>query len=227
MNAMASEGNKASKSIARSEQPTVFVIDDHVDVREGLKQLVETVGLRCEVFASGKEFLERSPMNGPSCLILDVRLPGMSGLDLQTELRRGSRSIPIIMITGHGDIPMSVRAMKAGAIGFFTKPVPEQELLDAVHGAIEKDRGRLDTELSLRELRQRYDSLTDRERQILLFITAGLLNKQTAAEVGLSEVSVKVHRAKLFAKLDAKSVPDLVRMVQALNIRTNGSGQTS
>ena len=212
-------------SIAGSEQSSVFVIDDHVDIREGLKQLVETVGLRCEIFASAKEFLERSPMNGPSCIVLDVRLPGMSGLELQDELTRRSRSIPIIMITGHGDIPMSVRAMKAGAVGFFVKPVPEQELLDAVHDAIEKDRVRLDAELSLRELRERYESLTDRERQILPFITAGLLNKQTAAEVGLSEITVKVHRAKLFAKLDAKSVPDLVRMAKALNIQTNGSGR--
>lgn len=205
----------------------MFVVDDHADVREGLRQLVETVGMRCEAFASAKEFLERGRMNGPSCIVLDIRLPSMSGLELQAELNRRSITIPLIMITGYGDIPMSVRAMKAGAIEFFTKPVPEQELLDTIHAAIEKDRVRFDTELKLRELRERYDSLTDRERQILPLVTEGLLNKQIAAEVGLSEVTVKVHRRNMMAKIQAKSVPALVRMAKALNIRTNGSGQAS
>ena len=137
------DNRQRSMSIAAPEQSTVFVVDDHADVREGVKQLLESVGLRCEVFTSAKEFLERSPTNGPSCLVLDVRLPGMSGLDLQTELARGPRNIPIIMITGSGDIPMSVQAMKAGAVAFLTKPFPEQELLDAVYAAIGKGRGAL------------------------------------------------------------------------------------
>ena len=213
--------------VVEPEQPTVFVIDDHADVREGVKQLVESIGLCCEVFVSPKKFLERSPANGPSCLVLDVRLPQMSGLELQNELVRGLRHIPIIIITGHGDVPMAVRAMQAGAVGFLTKPVPDQELLDAVYAAIEKDRVHLDAELKLRDLRVRYNSLTKREQQIVPFITAGLLNKQIAAEVGLSEVTVKVHRAKLFAKLCTKSVPDLVRMAKALNIRANAAGPKS
>jgi FixJ family two-component response regulator len=148
-----------------------------------------------------------------------VRLPEISGLDVQTELARASINIPIIIITGHGDIPMSVRAMKAGAVEFLTKPVREQDLLDAVYGAIEKDRSRLNMELKNRELRARYDSLSAREREILPLITAGLLNKQIAAEVGLSEVTVKVHRHKLMAKLNAKRLPDLVRMVDELGIK--------
>jgi FixJ family two-component response regulator len=204
-------------SVAGLEEPIVFVVDDHAAVREGVKQLVESAGLHCEVFASAKEFLERSQANGPSCVISDVRLPEMSGLDLQAELARGSRNIPVVIITGHGDIPMTVRAMKAGAVAFLTKPIPEQELLDAVFAAIEEDRAHLGAELKLRELRERYASLTDRERQILPLITAGLLNKQIAAEVDLSEVTVKVHRAKLMAKLNAKTLPDLVRMAEALN----------
>jgi len=212
-------------SIAGPEQPTVFVIDDHADVRDGVKQLVESVGLRCEAFTSAKEFLERRPTNGPGCLVLDVRLPGMSGLELQSQLAREPGGIPIIMLTGYGDIPMAVRAMQAGAMTFLTKPAAEQELLDAINAAIEKDRARLDAELQLRGLRERYDSLTDRERQILPLIIAGLLNKQIAAEVNLSEVTVKVHRAKLMAKLNAKSLPELVRMAKALNIGNRRSAR--
>jgi len=212
-------------SIAGPEQPTVFVIDDHADVRDGVKQLVESVGLCCEVFTSAKEFLERRLTNGPGCLVLDVRLPGMSGLELQSQLAREPGGIPIIMLTGYGDIPMAVRAMQAGAMTFLTKPAAEQELLDAINAAIEKDRARLDAELQLRGLRERYDSLTDRERQILPLIIAGLLNKQIAAEVNLSEVTVKVHRAKLMAKLNAKSLPDLVRMAKALNIGNRRSAR--
>ena len=212
-------------SIAGPEQPTVFVIDDHADVRDGVKQLVESVGLRCEAFTSAKEFLERRLTNGPGCLVLDVRLPGMSGLELQSQLAREPGSIPIIMLTGYGDIPMAVRAMQAGAMTFLAKPAAEQELLDAINAAIEKDRARLDAELQLRGLRERYDSLTDRERQILPLIIAGLLNKQIAAEVNLSEVTVKVHRAKLMAKLNAKSLPDLVRMAKALNIGNRRSAR--
>lgn len=205
-------------SIAGPGQPTVFIIDDHADVRLGVKQLVESAGLRCEAFASAKEFLERSPANRPSCLVLDIRLPEMNGLDLQSELAREPGNIPIIMVTGYGDIPMAVRAMKAGAVAFLTKPIAEQELLDAIKAAIEKDQLGLNAALKLRELREQYDNLTDRERQILPMITAGLLNKQIAGAVGLSEITVKVHRAKLMTKLNAKRLPDLVRIAKALNI---------
>lgn len=198
------------------DEPVVFVVDDSADLREGLKALFESVGLKCKVFESPGEFLGSAPESGPSCLILDVRLPEMSGLDVQTELVRRSINIPIIIITGYGDIPMTVRAMKAGAVAFFTKPVREQDLLDAVYAAIEQDRERLNRESTLRELRARHDSLTDREREILPLITAGLLNKQIAAQVGLSEVTVKVHRHKLMTKMNAKSVPDLVRMAGEL-----------
>jgi FixJ family two-component response regulator len=208
-------------STLAGDEPIVFVVDDSPDVREGLKELLESVGLRCKAFDSPKEFFNRTPEVGPNCLILDVRLPEISGLDVQAELARGPRNIPTIIITGHGDIPMSVRAMKAGAVTFLTKPVREQDLLDAVYGAIETDRVHLNTELKNRELLARYESLTAREREILPLITAGLLNKQIAAEVGLSEVTVKVHRHKLMAKLNAKRLPDLVRMADELGIKRN------
>jgi FixJ family two-component response regulator len=202
-------------TIAR-DKPLVFVVDDSADVREGLKALFESVGLEYKVFNSPKDFLRCPLERGPNCLILDVRLPEMSGLDVQTELARRSRKIPTIIITGYGDIPMTVQAMKAGAVAFFTKPVREQDLLDAVYAGIEADRERLNQESKVRDLRARYDRLTDRERQILPLITAGLLNKQIAAQVGLSEVTVKVHRHKLMTKLNAKSLPDLVRMAGEL-----------
>jgi FixJ family two-component response regulator len=200
------------------DEPVVLIVDDSAHVREGLKDLLESVGMRCKTFDSPREFFEYTPYVRPTCLILDIRLPEMSGLDVQAELARGSKNIPIIIITGHGDIPMSVLAMKAGAVEFLTKPVREQDLLDAVYGAIEKDRTLLNAELKSRELRERYDSLTARERQIVPLITAGLLNKQIAAEVNLSEVTVKVHRHKLMTKMNAKRLPDLVRMVDELGI---------
>jgi RNA polymerase sigma factor (sigma-70 family) len=201
------------------DEPIVFVVDDSVDVRAGLQELLESVGLRCKAFASPKEFLGGAQDAGPACLILDIRLPEISGLDVQAELARGARNIPTIIITGHGDIPMTVQAMKAGAVAFLTKPVREQDLLDAVYGALETDRARLNTEVKNRELRTRFESLSAREREILPLITAGLLNKQIAAEVGLSEVTVKVHRHKLMAKLNAKRLPDLVRMADELGIK--------
>lgn len=205
-------------TIAQNE-PVVLVVDDSADVREGLKALFESVGLKCKVFDSPKEFLGCAPERGPSCLVLDVRLPEMSGLEVQTELARASRDIPTIVISGYGDIPMTVQAMKAGALSFLTKPVREQELLDAVYAAIEKDRKRLSDKLKARDLRARYESLTVREREILPLITAGLLNKQIAAEVGLSEVTVKVHRHNLIVKLNANGLTDLVRMADELGIR--------
>ena len=201
------------------EKGVVLVLDDSADVRDGLKALTESVGLRCETFGSPEEFLRRNAATGPSCLILDVRLPSTSGLDLQAELARASRNIPIIIITGYGDIPMTVRAMKAGAMAFLTKPLREQEVLDAIFAALESDRLRLEQERKTNELQLRFETLNSREREILPLITVGLLNKQIASEVGLSEVTVKVHRSHLMTKLQARSLPDLVRMADALGVR--------
>jgi FixJ family two-component response regulator len=205
-------------SIAAAEKGTVFVLDDSADVRDGLKTLVESVGLSCKTFESPEEFF-RHTADGPSCLVLDVRLPKMSGLDLHVELAQASRSIPTIIITGHGDIPMTVRAMKAGAVAFLTKPLREQDVLEAIFAAIERDRLKLGQEQESQDLRLRFDTLSAREREILPLITAGLLNKQIANEVGLSEVTVKVHRSHLMVKLGAKALPDLVRMADALGVR--------
>jgi FixJ family two-component response regulator len=206
-------------NILAHDEPVVFIVDDSAEVRAGLMALLETVGLQCKAFESPKDFLLEPPPLGPTCLILDVRLPDISGLDVQVELARGSRNIPIIMITGHGDIPMTVRAIQAGAVAFLTKPVREQDLIDAVNTALEKDRAHLNTDLKVRELRARYDSLTEREQEILPLITAGLLNKQIAHEVGLSEVTVKVHRHKLMSKMNARRLPDLVRMADELGLK--------
>ena len=201
------------------ETPTVFVVDDNADACEGTKTLLESVGLRCQAFRSPTEYLQRSPINGPSCLILDVRLQKESGLDLQDELAREPKGAPVIIVTAYGDIPMSVRAMKAGAVAFLTKPVQEQELLDAVFAALEQHRAKLEHEEKCDELRERVEHLSPREREVLPLVTAGLLNKQIASEMGRSEVTVKVHRHKMMAKLQAKTVPDLVRMAEALGIR--------
>ena len=199
--------------------PVVFVVDDDIDVREGLKSLVESAGLRCEVFASTREFLPRKKAaDTVSCLVLDVRLPGMGGLDLQAELARTHADIPTIFITGHGDIPMAVKAMTAGAVEFLTKPVREEALLDAVGIALERDRIRRERDSKLNDLRARYESLSARERKVLQLVSAGLLNKQIGGEMKLSEVTVKVHRHKLMKKLGAKSLPDLVRMAGVLGV---------
>jgi FixJ family two-component response regulator len=202
---------------------TVFVVDDNLDVCEGIKGLVESVGLRCQVYGSPEGFLQRSPTDGPSCLILDVRLPKMSGLDLQADLARDPKSPATIIISGYGDIPMTVQAMKVGAVAFLTKPLRAQDLLDAVFEALDKHRVRLDHEDELAELRGRFQMLSFRERQIMPLITAGLLNKQIASQIDQSEITVKVHRHKLMAKLKAKSVPDLVRMADALGVRNGNS----
>jgi FixJ family two-component response regulator len=196
----------------------VFVVDDDVDVREGLRSLLDSVQLGCEVFATARDFLNRKPSDAVSCLILDVRLPGPSGLDVQAELAAARIDIPIIFITGYGDIPMSVRAMRAGAVEFLTKPVRGQDLLDAVGIALERDQVRRERDSKLNDLRVRYESLSARERQVLQFVTAGLLNKQIAGQMSLSEVTVKVHRHNMMKKLGAKSVPDLVKMAEALRV---------
>lgn len=209
---------KSSGSKPAEPERVVFVVDDDVDVREGLRALLDSVHLGCEAFASAKEFLNRKPSDATSCLILDVRLPGPSGLDVQAELAAAHMDIPIIFITGHGDIPMSVRAMRAGAVEFLTKPVRAQDLLDAVGVALERDQVRRERDNKLHDLKARYATLSERERQVLQFVTDGLLNKQIAGQMGLSEVTVKVHRHNMMKKLSARSVPDLVKMAEALRV---------
>jgi len=203
---------------AINTEPVVFVVDDDIDVRDGMKSLMRSVGLRCEVFASPRKFLERKPADIVSCLVLDVRLPGTSGLDFQAELAGTHADIPIIFITGYGDIPMSVRAMKAGAVEFLTKPVREQTLLDAVRVALERDRVRREQAGKVRALQTRFELLSPRECEVLSLVITGPLNKQIAAEMKLSEVTVKVHRASLMKKLGAKSLPDLVKFAGALGV---------
>jgi FixJ family two-component response regulator len=203
----------------RSEgNPIVFVVDDDGDVREGLQALLGSIGLRSMTFASTAQFLQRGPPTDVSCLILDVRLPGLGGLDLQAQLAAAKISIPIIFITGHGDIPMTVRAMKAGAIEFLTKPFREQDLLDAVRIALDKDRARWEDDRSTRDLRVRFEALSAREQEIMALVTVGLMNKQVAAKIGLSEVTVKVHRHNIMKKLGAKSLAHLVRISDSLGI---------
>ena len=200
-------------------QPIVFVIDDDASLRNALTNLFRSVGLRAEVFASAPELLQSKLPDVPSCLVLDVRLPGLSGLDFQAELSKANIHIPIIFMTGHGDIPMTVRAMKAGAVDFLTKPFRDQDMLDAVAAAIERDRERRKEEKVLSELRSRFASLTPREQQLLALVTSGLMNKQIAAEIGLAEITVKIHRGSIMKKMSAKSLADLVRMAELLEIR--------
>jgi FixJ family two-component response regulator len=202
---------------SKAEQ-TVYIVDDDADVREGLTALLQSVGLRVLALSSTAEFLTNKRSEGPSCLILDVRLPGLSGLDFQTELSKAENDIPIIFITGHGDIPMTVKAMRAGAVEFLTKPLREQDLLDAVRLALERDRTRRELQMETQSLRARYEALSDRERRVMSLVCAGLMNKQVAAEIGLSEVTVKVHRHNVMKKLGASSFADLVRMEDALRI---------
>ena len=217
---------KPSEIKAGEPKQTVFVIDDDNDVREGLRSLLQWIGLDCEVFATTKEFLNRKTSNEISCLILDVRLHGPSGLDFQAELARARVNIPIIFISGHGDIAMTVRAMKAGAVEFLTKPLREQDLLDAVRVALENDRARKEQERQLADLMARYDSLSDREREVTSLVTAGKLNKQIAGQMNLSEATVKVYRHHLMRKMGAKSVPELVKMTEALRAVRRETGET-
>ena len=198
--------------------PTVFIIDDDHGMRQAVQDLVESVGLRAESFATGQEFLCRQPTSEPSCLVLDVRLPQMSGLDFQHLLTENGIQIPIIFITAHGDVPMSVRALKSGAVEFLTKPFRDQELLDAIQHALQRDRAAREQQTEVRELDGRYRSLTNREREVFGFVVSGLLNKQIASEIGASEATVKIHRGNLMQKMQAGSLIELVRMADKLKL---------
>ncbi len=196
--------------------PVVFVIDDDTSLRETLLSLFRSVGLQAEGFASPAEFLRRPRSDLRGCMVLDVRLPGLSGLEFQSDLAKSNVSIPVIFMTGHGDIPMSVRAMKAGAVEFLTKPFREQDMLDAVQLALEKDRGRVEAEEQSSEVKTNFASLSPREQEIMGLVTAGLMNKQIAGETGLSDVTVKIHRGNVMRKMGAKSLADLVRMAEVV-----------
>ena len=206
-------------SIRNEEQAVVFVIDDDADLRDGLSNLLRSVGLQVRAFGSATDFLESKLPDAPSCLVLDVRLPGLSGLDFQSELIKKNIGMPIVFMSAHGDIPMTVRAMKAGAVEFLPKPFHDQSMLDAVHSALEKDRERRKGIGDTSQLRSTFDSLTSREQEIFAYVASGLMNKQIAAEIEVSEITVKVHRASVMRKMGAKSLADLVRMADALGVR--------
>jgi FixJ family two-component response regulator len=201
-----------------SRDPIVFVVDDDISIRDALRSLIRSVGLQVELFSSAQEFMQREKPDAPSCLVLDIRLPGRSGLDFQRDLAEAGNPIPIIFITGHGDIPMSVRAMKAGAVEFLTKPFRDQDLLDAIQLALEKDRERRDQDAGLSALRTRFASLTPREREVLPLVVSGLPNKKVAAQLGTSEITIKVHRANIMRKMKAESFADLVRIAGRLGL---------
>ena len=203
--------------------PLVFVIDDDASVRAAISSLIRSVGLRAEVFASVSEFLAHKRSTTTSCLILDVRLPGVSGLEFQSELAKANAEIPIIFITGHGDIPMTVKAMKAGAIEFLTKPFRDQDLLDAIQVALERARLKEEKDRAVSDIKRNFSNLTPREQEVMAWITGGFLNKQVAAEIGVAEITVKVHRGNVMRKMAAKSFADLVRMADLLGIRRTKS----
>ena len=204
--------------------PIVFVVDDDLSVREALSSLIRSVGLRVETFASAREFLQFQRPDASACLVLDVRMPGLSGLELQRELSQAGRGIPIIFITGHGDIPMTVRAMKAGAVDFLPKPFRDQDLLDAIAHSLERDGAARHQRSELAEIQARYDKLTSREREVIALIVRGMRNKQTASELGITEVTVKVHRHNIMEKMGARSLAALIGMVERLR-PSEGAGK--
>ena len=196
------------------DDPIVFIVDDDDSVRKALTRLINSVGLNVETFASADDFLKRQPHNGPACLVLDMRMPGLSGLDLQDELVAAGRTLPIIFISGHGNIPLSVRAMKAGAVDFIEKPFEDQTLLDAINQSLKKDRLAKLEQAELREIQQLVDSLTPREREVFTLVVSGKLNKQIAFELGTTERTIKAHRARVMKKMQAKSLADLIRLAE-------------
>jgi FixJ family two-component response regulator len=211
----------------KAGDPIVFVIEDDSSMREALTDLITSVGLLVEPFKSAREFLERRRLDAPACLVLDVRLPGLSGLDLQRELVRMEAPIPIIFITGHGDIPMSVRAIKEGAVEFLAKPFRDQDLLDAIQHALEIDRAARQERSMVAEVRRRYESLTKREREVMKLVVSGLLNKQIAGELGSSEVTVKMHRGQVMRKMKAQSLVQLVRIAEKIGITSEAASPTN
>jgi FixJ family two-component response regulator len=207
--------------LATDDKPIVYIVDDDASLRNALSSLLRSVGLQVQLFGSAPEFLQSKLAETSSCLVLDIRLPGVSGLDFQSELAKANIHVPIVFMTGHGDIPMSVKAMKAGAIDFLTKPFRDQDMLDAVTRALERDRKRRESETAISNLRARFESLTPREREVMALVTAGLMNKQIAAETNLAEITVKIHRGHVMKKMAARSLADLVRMAESLEIRSS------
>jgi FixJ family two-component response regulator len=210
---------KSSHEPARANEPIVFVIDDDESMRRALTSLFQSVGLQVKAFGSAPEILQRQFPDVTSCLVLDIRLPGLSGLDAQNELAKANIHIPIIFMTGHGDIPMTVRAMKSGAVDFLTKPFRDQDMLDAVLAAIERDRKRREAEKIIANFQALFETLTARERDVLALVTSGLMNKQVAAEIGLAEITVKIYRGHIMKKMGARSLADLIRIAEMLGIR--------
>ncbi len=200
------------------ENPSVLIVDDDPEFRDSVARLLRTVGLQTREFSSVSEFFKATPVDGPTCLLLDVRMPGRSGLELQRDLAAANRQMPIIFITAHADVPMTVRAMKAGAIEFLTKPFRDQELLDAVEAGLARDRARRESDKALTTLKQRFDLLSSREREVMVQVTAGRLNKQIANDIGIAESTVKVHRTHLMRKMKARSLPELSRMADTLKL---------
>jgi FixJ family two-component response regulator len=207
---------KPSQEAASAKEPIVFIVDDDASMRRALANLFQSVGLKVEVFGSAPEMLRSKLPDVPSCLVLDIRLPGLSGLDFQTELTKANVRMPIIFMTGHGDIPMTVKAMKSGAVDFLTKPFRDQDMLDAVVTAVERDRQRRESDKVLANLQALLETLTSRERQILALVSSGLMNKQIAAELGLAEITVKIHRGHIMKKMGAKTLVDLVKKAETL-----------